>query len=457
MPDGQEYGNGSSPKYLVESLVQFYEAAGVLKIPEARALAKRRAAEIQKFASPYPFYGWRRGPQGALEQEESAIVRRQRCLLLQLLHRQRADLPPEGPLPRSVPLPTGALRPSSLLLLLPDCCAQGPGLLNPAAVGGPLQKFKATLAFAVSILHRACWQAPPLAAALGETFQGHLQGPHPARRVHLGGPLGGWLVYAEQTGVLPPTTLICLSDSGAHLQIWGHMSFSTYYQKNRCVVSVGGKVTVSFAGEGPYSFSLPKLHIQGLLWGPRLFYWQGPLHVEGPGLACTLTIGPPGGPLRSSEGAFIPQCPLDEVFGQVVQKDSQQKEAEGAVGKPQEGSSQVLGVITGSYTDRIFWNGEEIWNVCTPQSFSLLPVPDEEALPIDSRFRPEGLLLSLGYEEMANRLRQKALQREEADMALRDSRGDTHPKPTCGEVPSEGTFLEAPVHSAPELTPRARA
>lgn len=60
-----------------------------------------------------------------------------------------------GPqLPSSGPLPIGLLRAASLLLLLPDCMAQGPPILKKAFAGGPLEKFKATLAFAVSILHR---------------------------------------------------------------------------------------------------------------------------------------------------------------------------------------------------------------------------------------------------------------------------------------------------------------
>lgn len=69
------------------------------------------------------------------------------------------------------------------------------------------------------LIFSGCWQAPPLAAALGETFQGYMQGPP-----------GVWLVYAEQTDVGPPRTLFSISDPGAPLQVWGHLSFVTTYQ-----------------------------------------------------------------------------------------------------------------------------------------------------------------------------------------------------------------------------------
>ena len=42
---------------------------------------------------PLPLVGWRRGPRGALMQEESEVLYKQRALLLQLLQRQRADIP----------------------------------------------------------------------------------------------------------------------------------------------------------------------------------------------------------------------------------------------------------------------------------------------------------------------------------------------------------------------------
>ncbi|KAL8430266.1 hypothetical protein Efla_004110 [Eimeria flavescens] len=432
-------GRRGASQDLEGPLAEFFQSAGGLEAPEADRLAKRRAQQRWKAQNePYPLCGWLRGPRGALQQEDSSVLLRQRILLLQLLQRQRAHLPAGDPLPASLLLPIGMLRPASLLMLLPECCAQGPPLLEAAAWGGALERFKATLAFAVSILHRGCWQAPPFAACLGETFQGHFQGP----QGHLASSQGGWLVYAEQTAVGPPSTLFCISNGGAPMQIWGHLAFHAAYQQNTCLVFVNGRISVSFRDAETVSFSLPQLIIEGLLWGPRLFSWRGPLVVEGPRHRCTLTVGS-----TSRSGG-----PLDELFGRVERIGGPKGQlAEGR--GPADDDPQMEGIITGAYTDRLFWNDEvhasvcsgfpvdvsaarSLWSVSAPQPFSLFPVPDEEALPLDSRFRTDCLLLSLGYEETADALRGKTLETEAADEALRGGRG-----PPLRPLNTQGPFL----------------
>ena len=167
-------------------------------------------------------------------------------------------------------------------------------------------------------------------------------------------------------------------------------------QQNACTVIVEGRVNVCFYKKETVSFSIPQLHIQGLLWGPRVFFWEGPLIVEGPHMRCTLSLAgdtlkgaPQGGP------------PRDEVFGLVLPGGSQQEgdkekggpqqegdketggpqqEGDKETGGPQQegdretggppqggdketegpkGPPKPLAIITGSYTDRLYWNDEE--------------------------------------------------------------------------------------------------
>lgn len=92
------------------------------------------------------------------------------------------------------------------------------------------------------------------------------------------------------------------------------------------------------------------------MWGRRHFYWQGPLHVEGPDVCCTVIVagdaqqGPYGGAFR------------DELFGQVLQKDSTHDKGT----KRPECPLETLATVTGSYTDKLFWNDEEsvCWCCC---------------------------------------------------------------------------------------------
>lgn len=118
-------------------------------------------------------------------------------------------------------------------------------------------------------------------------------------------------------------------------------------QPNSCNVSVKGSVFVSFGDNSKYEFSLPQLHISGLLWGSRTFTWKGPLAVEGPQFRCTLMVG--GGP----DGGL-----LDEVFGKVQYLQNAEGPQNSEQG-PTKGAPEIQGIITGSYTDRLYWNEEE--------------------------------------------------------------------------------------------------
>ncbi|KAL8455431.1 hypothetical protein Emag_000738 [Eimeria magna] len=333
---GDEAGQQESPTELEGPLTEFYKRVGALEASVARSLAKKRAQQRWRMErEPYPLSGWQRGPQGALQQEPSLLLSRQRALLLRLLQRQRVNMPEGAPLPTSVLLPIGMLRPASVLMLLPECCAQGPPLLESAVAGGPIDRFKATVAFAVSILHRG------VLLRLASAFSPHGPAGHPAS------PHGGWLVYAEQTSVGPPSTLFCLSHPGAPMRVWGHLAFHTAYQQNKCWIFVNGRISVSFQDGETISFSLPQLHIEGLLWGPRLFSWRGPLVVEGPTARCTLTVG--GG---SPPGSGVP---LDEVFGHVERIGGFQQLEEKA-GDTSKETPSIDAILTGAYTDRVFWN-----------------------------------------------------------------------------------------------------
>lgn len=126
-----------------------------------------------------------------------------------------------------------------------------------------------------------------------------------------------------------------------------------YLQRNGCIISIEGTVKVSFLREETVSFSLPSLYIKGLVWGPRLFYWQGPLKVQGQHMRCTLMVAgytskraPHGGP------------PCDEVIGVVLPGGPHQATDNNSQGGAP-GAPKPLGIITGSYTDRIFWDNEE--------------------------------------------------------------------------------------------------
>ncbi|KAL8448426.1 hypothetical protein Emed_003760 [Eimeria media] len=393
---GDVGGRQGSPRELEGPLTEFYKTAGALEAPVARSLAKKRAQQrwrMERDSSNKHDSSNACGSSG----EGFYITLRAPCPqalpVIRLAKGSPGGPPAEvfspavsvcslchclagAPLPTSVLLPIGMLRPASVLALLPECCSQGPPLLESAVAGGPLDKFKATVAFAVSLLHRGCWQAPPFAACLGETIQGHFQGP----AGHLASPHGGWLVYAEQTSVGPPSTLFCLSHPAAPMRVWGHLAFHTAYQQNKCWIFVNGRISVSFQEGETISFSLPQLHIEGLLWGPRVFSWRGPLVVEGPTMRCTLTLG--GGP---SPGSGVP---LDEIFGHVERiGGSQLREKKG--GDSLEETPSVDAILTGAYTDKVFWN--------------------------DEAFRTDCLLLSLGYEETADALRRKTLETEAAD------------------------------------------
>ena len=130
------------------------------------------------------------------------------------------------------------------------------------------------------------------------------------------------------------------------------------FQSNSCSICVKGYIHVLFndvhsndSNDNPdnkYKFTLPQLHIEGLLWGPRRFMWRGHLSVEGPRLSCTLTVG--GGPHGG---------PLDEVYGQV--ESMQEAGGPHSTDEGEKGleASKVEGIVTGSYVDRLFWNDDE--------------------------------------------------------------------------------------------------
>ncbi|PFH32105.1 phosphatidylinositol transfer protein [Besnoitia besnoiti] len=332
--------------------------------------------------------GFRRAPEGGLMVSNQALIDQQKSVFLDLV-RCDGEAVLEGRSLASVSLPVRVLEPTSLLPHLASCWGHAPLFLARAASAtDALERFKWTMTFAIASLHFGCCRQKPFNPLLGESYQG--------------GWRDGSKVFLEQTACDPPTTSFIVRGPKRLFSFWGCYAFKAQLKGNYGVLTQEGETVVVFPEtKTEIRYCQPAAKVSGLLWGHRVFEWGGKMEFrdEENRLACRVQFGVSG---EKAAQSTWPCVASDLIFGEI--KDI-------ATGK-------TCSTMTGSWIDKILFDGKSYWNGYTAPA-PLEDCPDSQALPTDSRFRPDVLCLREGRVQQAQewKLELEAVQRR--DRAVR--------------------------------------
>lgn len=368
--------------------------------PDAAALHKTvtALATMPRPESEWEFgvAGWTRSSGGGLKCVDVAEMDRQKGVLTHLLKTAGANLL-QGKSAVNVSLPVRVFEPRSFLQRIPDAWCHAPVLLSRAALAGadPLERFKLVVAFAISGLHRSCKNLKPFNPILGETYQARFE--------------DGAEVLLEQVSHHPPVSAFQVVGPGGSYHLHGQHEFAATFRPNSLVGQQIGPNRVSFPDGGEVRYELPYVIIAGTLMGERNFKWLGTMHFmdERSGLRLDLLFNPDA---KGAVARFFSsqKSPCDAVRGSVVR-----------TGEGGEGEEVVVSKCEGSWMDGISFDGQQYWGKNTLRAFDPQPVPEDEALPSDSRFRDDLRALLGGDETAAQEWKQRLEDRQRRDRALR--------------------------------------
>eukprot|EP01027_Heterolobosea_sp_BB2_P000650 GEZU01000949.1.p1 GENE.GEZU01000949.1~~GEZU01000949.1.p1 ORF type:complete len:374 (+),score=87.38 GEZU01000949.1:169-1290(+) len=305
----------------------------------------------------------------------------------------------------SVSLPVYIFEPRSWLERMTDGWSYIDSFLPKAvAATDPVERFKICIAFAISGLNCTCIFKKPFNPILGETYQADYE--------------NGVHIMAEQTSHHPPISHFEVVPDDKSYKIYGWAGWSASIRGNALKGQQTGPTNVSFSDGTVITWTLPYLWIKGIIWGERTMEYLGTLSMEDKknNLKCEITFNPdPKGFLRSWFSS-APTVPSDTIRGDITSMDGK----------------QTYGTIEGSWLGFVDFTRqgsntkERLWDISKFRQ--IRPVPVENPLPSDCRFREDLVNLKEGKIEESQRWKTilEEKQRHEARLRKENSAKAAH-------------------------------
>ncbi|KAF8057106.1 osbI [Scenedesmus sp. PABB004] len=235
--------------------------------PELReqALQEKRSQGGYRFDSP----------------ADRAHIREQRAAIWAWFRGLGGNLIKHGVNLTKVPLPVELCEARSFLARLTDSWAYHHLLHAAAACSDPVERLKLVVAFAVGGMRQQVSCDKPFNPILGET----LQGSYPC----------GCQVFAEQVSHHPPVSCWQVLDANGQFEYTGSSCWSATFTGNSVKGSQYGDSRLRFASDGAtVTWTLPNIHIRGVLFGDRVVKYHDTLLFEDDtnGLRCGLSVDP---------------------------------------------------------------------------------------------------------------------------------------------------------------------
>jgi hypothetical protein len=250
------------------------------------------------------------------------------------------------------------------------------------------------IAFVISGLHQSIQVEKPFNPILGETFQGRYA--------------DGSEVYLEQTAHHPPISVSQLIGPEKSFVLSATFQPEVRFRGNSLYADMtnGTRPIISFKDGSSISYALPCLHVGSVIVGSRYIEFLGTINFVDKvnGLEAQVTIGP------STSGWFKNGCgSSDSIRGSLhVGKDN-----------PSVLDEKNSKIIEGSWLSHLNIGGHEIWNIAnSKQEFP--QYPQHEALPSDSRHRPDCQQLREGNVEAAEKIKNHLENEQRMDKKLRE-------------------------------------
>lgn len=336
-----------------------------------------------------------RSPEGGMIYTDQEEVSKQRWVAQDILKSMGSNLM-QGKSLTSISMPVKVFEPRSFLQRMPDLWVFAPIFLTRAAkCDDPVLRFKNTMVFILSGLHRGMTQQKPFNPILGETFQCCFS--------------DGTNIYLEQISHHPPISAFELFGPQSFWKMSGYHEYSPSLGMNHAQGAQDGPNNVTFRDGGHISFQMPPVMIKGIVWGDRHVYWTKKMvfQDEKNGLSCEIQFGPSkkSGWFNGSAKDFE----LDKISGTIMKKVSD--------------SQTAICSVSGSWLDTIYFDDVLFWKMNELQPYCIIPIEDSLCLPSDSRHREDLKLLKLGDMDAASSWKVKLEEAQRRDRKLRKDYG----------------------------------
>lgn len=301
-------------------------------------------------------------------------------------------------------LPIDLFEPCSFLEKMCVSWSYAPTFLTAAAhATDPVERLKLVMSFVLAGIHLAPAARKPFNPILGETYEANFA--------------DGTQIFCEQISHHPPISSWQVTGPKNIYHFYGHGQTAASARGNSLKGYQTGLNCVEFGDGTKITFTLPVLHIGGVMWGERVLYYEDVVSFkdEKNKLQCDITFNAEA--VGFVKGLFTKaKQPVDYFRGEIIRSSTEK-------GKKKD----VVAVVDGSWLDHLDVDGKRLWSVETTLPHVIFPADDP--LPSDCRFRDD--LVALAEKDIPT-ARESKLMLEERQRYDAKLRANT-PKPKIGK------------------------
>lgn len=317
-------------------------------------------------------------------------------------------------------LPIDLFEPCSFLEKMCVSWAFAPTYLTAAArTTDPLERFKLVMCFVLAGIHLAPAARKPFNPILGETYEAQF--------------MDGTKIFCEQISHHPPISSWQVTGPGNIYHFYGHGRTSASARGNSLKGYQTGLNCIEFGDGTKLTFTLPVLHIGGVMWGERVLYYEDTISFkdEKNKLQCDVQFNAEA--VGFVKGLFTKaKQPVDYIRGEIIRVSTEKSK-----------KKDIVAVLEGSWLDHLDIDGKRMWSAETTLPNVIFPVDDP--LPSDCRFRDD--LVALAEKDIPTARESKLMleERQRYDAKLRSNT----PKPKSSKSGKEKApvYKDVPAHS----------
>lgn len=357
-----------------------------------------------------------RAPQGGVKFTDVEEVNRQKGVIMHLVKSLGSNLL-EGKSMINISLPVRIFEPRSFLQRMTDIWAYAPLFLTKAAKEkDAVERIKWIVVWFISGLHRGTTNQKPFNPILGETFQGRY--------------IDGTNVYIEQVSHHPPISMFQLLGPNHLWHYHGHHECTASFRPNGIIGGQSGPNFIEFFDGGCVTFSMPRVKLSGIVFGDRFYSYIDKMVFEDKAndVKCELTLDPDA---LSGVRAWIQSAstPCDTIRGKISRSD------------------EVVSEMEGSWLDDIKFSGQVYWRQGEYRAYSIIPLPEDQVLPSDSRFRSDLIALKKGDYVTAQSEKERLEVEQRRDRKLRKENSIRTPHSSSSSKSSKNDPRSSPASS----------
>lgn len=319
----------------------------------------------------------------------------------------------------AVTLPVVVFEPRSYLQRLCDSWWSAPIFLKKAAeMEDPVERFKLVITFVMCGFHNTCQQLKPFNPILGETYQARYE--------------DGTTIYCEQSSHHPPVTNWQVFGPKNEFHVYGYGEWTAGFRGNTVIGHQKGPNYVAFNDGTVISYSLPAMHVSGIIMGDRVIEYVGSIEFrdEKNNLSCDIVFNPKEAKDGGYFGFWSKQLiPSDHFKGTIVKTKESLSESK----RSKKVDVEPLCIVQGSWLGCIEFDEKQYWDYRDDlKIYESIPVA--EPLPSDCRYREDIQHLADNDLEKSSEVKAQLEEKQRKEARLRKE-GDKARKNAASKEP----------------------